>query len=377
MPHLRAAQSPAAVVLAIVGVVAACAAPATTGETPRQTTPASSFDPSDPSTLTWLAMRSEEEDDVVITVDVSLVRGDGAVVWRDRLSVDSRAPAAGIGVLAGPARTGRIVVGRHAGGDTLLRVVDRDGTVREVKLRGLALSGVLAADGSALFAVVSGEAVTIERIQLDGDPTQSGLASMPSVPQHELMTGMDLLRITPDGRRLVIEVCASAGECSWEVIDTGSGAKSVIRPDGAGSMIDLSNDTMLVSDTRCAVGPCPFLLVDLTEATARRWDPGRHNASLAIREDGTTVLLSDGSGVGEGFGPITVTDPVTMESRVLHDGTEPSGFLGLARAGQREWAPPGWMVAAPPGTNLGEVGGPVLIRLNDGFMVTLPQPSGP
>ena len=94
--------------------------------------PAPSFDPSDPSTLTWLAVRSEEEDDVAIAVDVSLVPGDGAVVWRDRVPVDPRAPASGIGVLAGPARTGRIVVGRHVGGDTMLRVVDRDGTERGV-----------------------------------------------------------------------------------------------------------------------------------------------------------------------------------------------------------------------------------------------------
>ena len=377
MQHRRAALGPAAVALVIVGVVAACAAPSTSHQTPAKATPASSFDPSDRSALTWLAMRSEEEDDFVIAVDVSLVRGDGAVVWRDRVSVDPQAPASGIGVLAGPARTGRIVVGRHVGGDTLLRVVDRDGTVREVKVRGLALSGVLAADGSALFAVVSDEAVTIERIQLEGDPTQSGLASMPSVPQHKFMAGMDLLRLTPDGRRLVIEVCAGAGECSWEMFDTETGAKSVIRPDGAGPMIDLSNDTLLVSDTNCAVGPCPFLLVDLADATARPWDPGRHNAALTIREDGTTVLLSDGSGVGEGFGPITVTDPATMKSRVLHDGTEPDGFLGLARAGQREWAPPGWMVAAPPGTNLGEGGGPMLIRLSDGFVLALPEPNAP
>ena len=344
----------------------------------RHPTPDPSFDPSDPSSLTWLALRSEEEDDFVIAVDVSLVRGDGGVVWQDRVPVDPQAPASGIGVLAGPAPTGRTVIGRHVGGDTLLRVVDRDGTVREVEVRGLALSGVLAADGSALFAVVSDEAVTIERIKLEGDPAQSRLASMPSLPQHELMAGMDLLRITPDGRHLVIEVCTSAGECSWEMLDTGSGAKSVIRPDGAGPMIDVSNDTLLASDTTCVIGPCAFLLVDLADGTARGWDPARHNAALATREDGATVLLTDGSGVGEGFGPITVTDPATMEARVLHDGTGPSGFLGLARAGQREWAPPGWIVVAPPGTNLGEEGGgPVLIRLSDGFVLTLPPPDTP
>jgi hypothetical protein len=33
------------------------------------------------------------------------------------------------------------------------------------------------------------------------------------------------------------------------------------------------------------------------------------------------------------------------------------------------------MVAAPPGINLGEMGGPVLIRLRDGFVLALPEPN--
>ena len=375
MHRRRAAYGAAAAAFAILGVVAACAAPSTSREMTRHTTPAPSFDPSDPSALAWLALRSEKEDDFVIAVDVSLVRGDGGVVWQDRVPVEPQAVASGIGVLAGPARTGRIAVGRHVDGGTLIRVVDRDGTVREVAMPGLALSGVLTPDGSALLAVVAGAAITIERLELEGEPTQSRLAPMPVVPEHELLAGMDFLRLTPDGRHLVIEICAGARVCWWQINDTETGAESAIRPDGAGPMIDLSNDTILASDTTCAVGPCAFLLVDLADGTARRWDPARHNVALATREDGATVLLSDGFGVGEGFGPITATDPATMKSRVLHDGTLPSGFLGLARAGQREWAPPGWIVAAPPGTNLGEMGGPVLIRLSDGFVLTLPPPA--
>lgn len=361
----------------VAALVGACAAPSAIGETPGQGTPASTIESLDTATITWLATRIDEESDSVVGLDVSLVRGDGAVVWQDRLPIDPVAPASGIGVLAGPARTGRIVVGRHVDGDSLFRVVDRDGTVREVEVQGLALSGVLAADGSALFVVLDGEAPTIERFQLDGEPAQSTFASMPSVPQHELMAGMDLLRLTPDGRHLVIEICAGTGGCSWEIFDTETGAEWVIEPGGAGPTIDLSNDTLLVADIDCAVGPCPFLLVDLADGATRSWDPGSHNAALAIREDGMTALLSDGFGVGEGFGPITVTDPATMASRILHDGTMPNGFLGLARAGQREWAPSGWVVAAPPGTNLGETGGPVLIRLSDGFALTLPMPNEP
>lgn len=320
-----------------------------------------------------MALRSVEQEDVLVGLDLTLVRGDGHVAWRDRVSVDSEAPAAGIGVLAGPARSGRIAVGSHVDGETRILIVDADGATRELSVGGTVLSGTLAPDGSELFVVLLAGELTIERLDLDGDGMPSTLAAMPRVGQPELTSGLDLLWVTPDGRRLVTEVCADLGSCWWQIIDLESAEVTELHPDGAGQMIDLSSDMLLAAATDCAAGPCPFVLVDLDTGAVRPWDPGTHNAALALAEDGTTVLLIDGGGLGASVGPITAVDPTSMEERLLHAG-DADAPLGLARAGQGEWAPAGWAVAVPPGTNVGEMGGPTLIRLRDGFVLRLPAP---
>ena len=331
----------------------------------------------DPAGITWLALRPREVNDAPVELELALVRGDGSVAWHDRVAVDGAAPAAGIGVLAGPARTGRVAIGAHAEGGTMtrIRIVEPTGATDETTVNGTVLSGAMAPDGSELYLVVSGRELTIERMELDGQGAQSTLAAMPPVRQPELVSGLDLLRVTPDGRRLVAEVCGRLGTCWWRVIDLESGAEADLRPDGAGPMVDLSNDTLLARTSDCAAGPCPFVLVDLDTAVARPWDPGAHNAALGVAEDGSTVLLIDSGGLGAGTGPISTIHPPGMEQRVLHAGDDPDAPLGLARAGQGEWAPPGWIVAAPPGTNVGETRGPTLIRLRDGLVVQLPPPA--
>lgn len=372
------ARVDASVVVACLLV--ACGSPSASGVPSADVTaaPVATDGEPDVAGLTWLAVRSLEEDDLLIGVELALVRGDGSVAWQERMPVNTRAPASGIGVLTGPAaRSGRFAVGTHVDGETVIRIVDRDGAVREQRVAGTVLSGVIAPDGSELYLVVSARELTIERLELDGDGAQSTVAAMPPVRQPELMAGIDLLRMTPDGRRLVIEVCTGLGTCWWRIVDLESGAETAMRPDGAGPMVDLSNDTLLATATSCQAGPCPFVLIDLGTGAVQPWDPNRHSAALGILEDGGTVLISDGSGVGNGSGPIVVTDPTTLQERMIHDGTEPDGSLGIARAGQREWAPPGWMVAAPLGANIGEMGGPTLIRLRDGFVLRLPAPAAP
>jgi hypothetical protein len=362
-------------VIPTITIVAGCS----TEPVARQPSPvpAASVAPGelDPGGLTWLALQSVEEEDLLVGLELALVRGDGSVAWRDRVSVDTQAPAAGIGVLAGPARTGRIAVGTHVAGGTRILIVDVSGATRTLVVSGSVLSGVLAPDGSELYLVVSGPELTIERLDLDGDGTQSTLAPMPPIRQPELNSGIDLLWVTPDGRRLVTEVCTDFGSCWWQIIDLESAETMELHPDGAGQITDLSNDTLLAAAADCDVGPCPFVLVDLDSGAVRPWDPGAHNAALAIAEDGSTILLTDGGGLGAGSGPITAIDPTSMEERVLH-ARDPDAALGLARAGQGEWAPPGWVVAAPPGLNVGEGGGPTLIRLKDGFVLRLPAPAG-
>ena len=358
-----------------VAIVAGCGAGSATPQ--PSPLPAASVAPGDldPGRLTWLALRSVEEEDFLVALELTLVRGDGSVAWRDRVSVDPQAPAAGIGVLSGPSVTGRMAVGTHADGGTRILIVDASGATRELAVDGIVLSGTIAPDGSELYLVVSGRELTIERLDLDGHGTQSTLASMPPVRLPDLTSGLDLLRVTPDGRRLVTEVCTEPGSCWWQMIDLASAEVTELDPDGAGQMIDLSNDTLLAAVTDCDAGPCPFVLVDLDTGAARQWDPDAHNAALAIAENGSTMLLTDGGGLGAGSGPITVIDPTSMDERVLHAG-DGDPALGLARFGQGEWAPHGWMVAAPPGANVGEMGGPTLIRLRDGFVLRLPAPAG-
>lgn len=363
--------------LTVVVLVAACAGD---GVAPDASTPGAASPEAgeiDPAGLTWLRARSREAFDAPVELELSLVRGDGSVAWIDRVPVDGQAPASGIGVLAGPARSGRIAVGAHDSGGvaTRIRIVDRSGAIREVNVNGTVLSGAIAPDGSELYLVVSGRDLVIERLELDEGGAISPLGAMPPVRQPELMSGLDLLQVTPDGRLLITEVCTRLGACWWHVTDLESGDQRALRPADAGPMVDLSNDTLLARSADCTAGPCPFVLVDLHTGVARGWDPQAHNAALAIREDGSTGFLIDGGGLGAGTGPISMVDPTSMERRVLHAGDGPDAALGLARQGQGEWAPTGWIVAAPPGMNVGETGGPTLIRLRDGFVLELPPPA--
>jgi hypothetical protein len=90
--------------------------------------------------------------------------------------------------------------------------------------------------------------------------------------------------------------------------------------------------------------------------------------------DGGAVLAYDTAGTGDDPIRISLVDPATFEERPLDPIGDPGAALGLAREGQDEWAPPGWLVLAGQGLNLGEQGGPVLVSVSDGRVVRLPAP---
>ena len=150
-----------------------------------------------------------------------------------------------------------------------------------------------------------------------------------------------------------------------------------LDPGGVGPSVDLSNDMLLAPATTCDGGPCPFVLVGLVDGRGTSWDPGAHLARLGVDGDGRTLLLSDPQGVPGGpVGSITIVDPATGRSRVV-SVTDPAGQpLGIAREGQDTWVPAGWELLVGAGLNVGESGGPVLMRLADGFLRQLPAPRG-
>ena len=325
-----------------------------------------------PDEIVWLAAREIEQNDVTAAIDASLVRDDGSVAWSAVLPMDPAVP--GGWVVAGP-RSGRLVYGTLVEGEMVLRAVDAtDGSDDELlRVR----EGVVGADldprGETLYLALSGdEDLRIVHVPLSGgEPSE-----LHREPNHgRLVLTLDRLHVTPDGRRLVFDRCIAEG-CSWLVLDVENGAVAEWRPDGAGSRIDISNDTLLASTTVCAVGPCPFLLVNLETGEVEEWAAGAHNARLGIDAAGATLLLFDQQGLGEG-GVITVVDPADGREETVEAVDRAGMPLGLARQGQDTWVPSGWEVLALPGTNLGEVGGPVLLRLDDGSLVHLPAPAPP
>jgi hypothetical protein len=118
------------------------------------------------------------------------------------------------------------------------------------------------------------------------------------------------------------------------------------------------------------------VLVDLVTSDTEEFDLGAHEARLALADDGRTVIVYDNQGVPGSDPQLTITavDPQSGDERVLLQSDATGDALGLAREGQGSWAPPGWVVLAPPGLNVGEAGGPVLLRLSDGQIVRLPVP---
>ena len=73
---------------------------------------------------------------------------------------------------------------------------------------------------------------------------------------------------------------------------------------------------------------------------------------------------------------VVLVDPETFDERPLAAGDQAGAGLGLAREGQDDWAPSGWVVLVPPGSNLGEQGGPLLVNTDDGRVVQLAGPAG-
>lgn len=235
--------------------------------------------------------------------------------------------------------------------------------------------GVIAPDGSAAYLLV-GTKLEIHRIELEAGALAELVATMPSVEPDLQITPISPVRVTPDGSRLIIERCGQTGSCQWAIVSLPTGEVREMEAEGAGRIIDLSDDRLLTAAADCAVGPCPFVIVDLETGNGDVWDPGANTARLVQDPDGSTLLAYDTSGTGGGRLEVVLVDPGTFDERRLADAGQPGADLGLAREGQDDWAPRGWVVLVQPGLNLGEQGGPVLVNTDDGRVVQLAEPVG-
>jgi hypothetical protein len=337
---------------------------------------ATADDDPEPADLVWLSARSIEENDVATAVDLSLVRGDGTVAWSGRLELDPGAPGGGIAFLAGP-HGGRMAYGLIAEtGTTVVRVDAHDGAAAEIAtIEGVVHGAALSPDGTVLYLALEAAKLEIQRLTLEPGATADRVAFVPAAARPDVaITPFRGLQTTPDGEHLLLERCDPAGQCRWLELAVDGGETREIEVDGAGRLIDLSNDLLLTAATGCDTGPCGYVIVDRESRAGAAWDPGAHNARLVVTPDGGSVLAYDTAGTGGPAVRIGLADPVTLEERPLDPIGEPGAELGLAREGQDEWAPPGWLVLVGPGLNLGEQGGPVLVNVLDGRVVRLPAP---
>jgi hypothetical protein len=326
--------------------------------------------------LVWLAARAIEENDRATAVEMSLVRADGTVPWSGRLELDPDAPGGGIAFLAGP-RAGRLAYGLAAETETtVVRADAQEGAAEEIAtIEGVVHGAALTPDATVLYLAVEGAKLEIQRLALEPGATAEHVAFVPAPAGPDVtITPFRGLQATPDGEHLLLERCDPTGRCSWLELAVGSGEMRQIEIDGAGRLIDLSNDLLLTAATGCDAGPCTYVIVDREAASGVAWDPGAHNARLIVTPDGGSVLAYDTAGTGGAAVRIGLVDPATLEERPLEPLGEPGVELGLAREGQDDWAPPGWLVLAGPGLNLGEEGGPVLVNVLDERVVRLPAP---
>jgi hypothetical protein len=331
-------------------------------------------DPLHPATIVWLAGEGLEVNDITVAVRLTLGRGDGTVLWRDQIELDPSLPSGGIGFVSGPAAGAFTYALVDAGGARVHVVSATDLQDRVVAtIEEPLVSGSIDPSGHWIYVATrsAAEQLRISRLPANGGEVEHLADLGPEFLPNGVTSPQDLLRWTPDGRRLLIQACDAAGGCWWQILDRGSGELTELRPAGAELAVGVTNDTLLAIAAQCAVGPCPFVLVDLATGESRPFDPHAHEARTAISQDGRTVILYDNQGVGGGGGTVRVTgyDPATGMERVLYESE--MGF-GLAREGQGTWAPDGWFVVASGGQNVGEGGiGPVLIRIADGLEVRL------
>jgi len=332
-------------------------------------------DPLQPSTIVWLAGQGIEVSDITVAVRLTLARGDGSVLWRDQIELDQTLPGGGIGFASRPsagvfayALTGATSATVHvvSATDPHDRVV---ATITEPLL-----SGNIDPSGNWIYLATQPEAdlLRISRVSARGGEVEPVADLGPEFVPTAAMFPSDQLRWTPDGSRLLIQTCDARGGCWWEVLRAATNELMELRPVGAGTAVGVTNDTLLAHAAQCAVGPCPFVLVDLDSGEARLFDPGAHEARTALTEDGRTVILFDNQGVGGPAIVVRAYDPASGIEGVVY---ESDSGLGLAREGQGTFAPPGWFVVAGGGLNVGEGGiGPVLIRIADGLEVRLAAP---
>lgn len=368
-------RRPRLVAALIVLVVTGCAAPApsATASRPLESIDIGQPDPLQPATIVWLQGRGIEVNDITVAVRLTLGRGDGMVLWRDQIEVDPSLPGGGIGFASGPSAGVFTYALVDAGGATVYVVSATDPEDRVVAtIEEPLVSGSIDPSGQWIYVAtrLGDDQLRISRLPANGGEVEQLADLGPDIVPTGGMLPQDLLRWTPDGTRLLIQACDATGGCWWQVLDEASGELTELRPAGAGTAVGVTNDTLLAIAARCAVGPCPFVLVDLATGGSRPFDPGAHEARTAISQDGHTVILYDNQGVGGGATVrITAYDPATGIERVVY---ESDAGLGLAREGQGTWAPAGWFVVAPGGQNVGEGGiGPVIVRIADGLEVRL------
>jgi hypothetical protein len=326
--------------------------------------------------LVWLFAREIEQNDLTTAVEMGLVRGDGTVAWSGRLDVDPGAPGGGVAFVAGP-RAGRLAYGLATEtGTTVIRADARDGASAEIAtVEGVVHGAALSPDATALYLVVEAAKLEIQRLSLEPGASAEQVALVPApVEPDSTITPFRGLQTTPDGEHLLLERCDPTGRCSWLELAVDSGEAREIEVEGAGRLIDLSNDLLLTAATGCVTGPCPYVIVDRESGAGVAWDPDAHNARLVVTPDGGSVLAYDTAGTGGAAVRIGLVDPATLEERRLDPMGEPGREVSLAREGQDEWAPPGWLVLAGPGLNIGEQGGPVLVNVLDERVVQLPAP---
>ena len=297
-----------------------------------------------------------EENDVAVAVDLALVRADGTVAWGTQFPLDPGVPG---GLVVAQPRHGLMAFGVPDDGATVLHSVRAsDGVVTELgRVEDEVVGVAVDPGGAAVFvAVRDNELLRVLRFPVDGSEPGE-LVQQPD--DGRLMTTLDRLAVTRSGSHLLLESRFAAG-CWWDRIDATTGDVLQLRPPDAGQAVDVTDDVLLARVVSCAVGPCPFVLVDVETGDGRPWDPGVHPPAWRWTPTAGPCCSTGMKARRLERSPSRISRPSGGVVEAIDRSGRP---LGLAREGQDTWVPDGYALLVPPGTNVGEAGGPMLLRI--------------
>jgi hypothetical protein len=334
-----------AVLIAAV-IVSGCGGPSQTGS------PIAS-PPNGSGLLEWYQVEARErpdQDDVLgsLTLRTGFVDGTTTAEIALPFDLEQRWPSIGLGFVAGPA-AGIVAYSLDDGRNSQVELVEvATGAVHTAfDLPQPIVAGTIHPSGEALYLVLGDRRSrrgNLVRVDLDGVAVAGEHVEVPGLGEAELnfLEPFELLHWTPDGSRLVVQRCGDA--CSYTVISHPGGGGRIHEPDATGSIVGISNTTLLAQASTWTSQTKRFFTVDLASGDVAEVEPEAERATLVEGPTGPLVVL-------QGAATLTVVDPLTDARRELDVGPDRFYLVQLVSEPERQGLPlpPGWIVLGDEG----------------------------